>query len=206
ARHAPRRAAAVARHPHHHRHGDALRESRRDRLGRDAVSRDRAVAYVSFAIVCTVWGTTYLAIRIAVETIPPMLLTAARFVTAGIILFAIAWLRGDRPPRDRRLLVNVAVVGVLMVGIGNLSVVWAEQWVPSGLAALFVATAPFWVTIIELVQGTGEQIGRRRAAGMLIGFVGVALLVTPRGAGGRFDMHFILGALAIQGGCVAWQS
>ncbi len=169
------------------------------------MSRDRTLAYVAFAIVCTVWGTTYLAIRVAVETIPPMLLTAARFVTAGALLFAVARLRGDRAPRDRRTLLNAAIVGVLLVGIGNLAVVWAEQWVPSGLAALFVATAPFWVTLIELVHGSGEKIGGRRLAGMLIGFVGVAMLVTPRGAGGSFDIHFVLGALAIQVGCVAWQ-
>jgi drug/metabolite transporter (DMT)-like permease len=170
------------------------------------VSRDRTLAYAAFAIVCTVWGTTYLAIRIGVETIPPMLLTAARYLTAGLILFAVAWLRGDRPPRDARTLRNAAFVGVLMVGVGNLAVVWAEQWVPSGLAALFVATAPFWVTLIELVHGSGEKIGGRRLAGMLIGFVGVALLVTPRGAGGSFDMHFLIGALVIQAGCVGWQS
>ena len=168
--------------------------------------RDRTLAYVAFAIVCTVWGTTYLAIRIGVETIPPMLLTAARYLTAGVILFTVAWLRGDRPPRDARTLRNAAFVGVLMVGIGNLAVVWAEQWVPSGLAALFVATAPFWATLIELVHGSGEAIAGRRLAGMLIGFVGVALLVTPRGAGGAFDMHFLLGALVIQAGCVGWQS
>src|SRR5205085_8723838 len=184
--------AAVAEHAHHHRHADALRKDRRHHAGRKAVSRDRALAYAAFAVVCAVWGTTYLAIRVAVETIPPMLLTAARFLTAGALLFAVSWLRGDRPPRDRRTLVNAAVVGVLMVGIGNLAVVWAEQWVPSGLAALFVATAPFWVVMIELVRGSGatappnavEKIGRRQLAGMLIGFVGVALLVTPRGAGG----------------------
>jgi drug/metabolite transporter (DMT)-like permease len=170
------------------------------------VSRDRTLAYAAFAVVCTVWGTTYLAIRVAVETVPPMLLTAARFVTAGVLLFAVAWLRGDRPPRDRRTLLHALVVGVLMVGIGNLSVVWAEQWVPSGLAALFVATAPFWVTLIELIHGSGESIGRRALAGMLIGFAGVAMLVTPRGAGGSFDMHFLLGALVIQAGCVGWQS
>ena len=170
------------------------------------MSRDRALAYAAFAIVCTVWGTTYLAIRVAVETIPPMLLTAARFVTAGVLLFAVAWLRGDRPPRDRRTLVNAAIVGVLLIGIGNLAVVWAEQWVPSGLAALFVATAPFWVTLIETVRGTAEKIDKRRLTGMLIGFVGVALLVTPRGAGGSLDIHFVLGALAIQAGCIAWQS
>ena len=170
------------------------------------MSRDRALAYTAFAVVCTVWGTTYLAIRVAVETIPPMLLTASRFVTAGALLFIVSWLRGDRPPRDRRTLVNAAVVGVLMVGIGNLSVVWAEQWVPSGLAALFVATAPFWVTLIELLHGGGERIDARRGAGMLVGFVGVALLVTPGGAGGAFDVRFLLGALAIQAGCVGWQT
>lgn len=178
------------------------------------MSRDRALAYAAFAIVCTVWGTTYLFIRIAVETIPPMLLTAARFVTAGALLFAVARLRGDRMPADRRTLLHAAVVGVLMVGIGNLSVVWAEQWVPSGLAALFVATAPFWVVLIELIHrrgatappAAGEKVSRRGAIGMLIGFVGVAMLVTPRGAGGSFDAHFIVGALVIQAGCVAWQS
>jgi drug/metabolite transporter (DMT)-like permease len=165
------------------------------------MSRDRALAYIAFAIVCTVWGTTYLAIRIAIETIPPMLLTAARFVTAGVLLFAVSRLRGDRTPTDRRTLLDIAVIGVLMVGIGNLSVVWAEQWVPSGLAALFVATAPFWA----LVLSGGEKLNARRATGMLIGFGGVALLVTPRGSAGAFDMNFLLGALAIQAGCVAWQ-
>ncbi len=170
------------------------------------MSRDRALAYAAFAIVCTVWGTTYLAIRIAIETIPPMLLTAARFITAGALLLVIARVRGDRAPRDRRTLINIAVVGLLMVGIGNLSVVWAEQWVPSGLAALFVATAPFWVTLIELGAGGGERLNARRGLGMLVGFAGVAMLVTPRGAAGAFDMNFLLGALAIQAGCVAWQS
>ena len=169
------------------------------------MSRDRAMAYAAFAVVCTVWGTTYLAIRVAVETIPPLLLTAARFVTAGVLLFAVAWMRGDRPPRDRRTLLHIAVIGVLMFSVGNFSVIWAEQWVPSGLAALFVATAPFWVTLIEHVHGSAEPIGRRRLAGMLIGFVGVAMLVTPRGAGGAFDVHLLLGALAIQAGCVGWQ-
>jgi drug/metabolite transporter (DMT)-like permease len=169
------------------------------------VKRDKALAYAAFTIVCTVWGTTYLFIRIAVETIPPMLLTAARFITAGVLLFVIARLRGDRVPSDRRTLVNIAVVGVLMIGIGNLSVVWAEQWVPSGLAALFVATAPFWAALLERFRGSGERIGLRRGIGLLIGFLGVAVLVTPRGAGGSFDIHFLLGALAIQVGCMAWQ-
>lgn len=169
------------------------------------MKNERAMAFVAFAIVCIVWGTTYLAIRVAVETMTPMLLTGARFTAAGLILFIIARLRGERLPRDRRVLRDVVVVGVLLVCVGNLAVVWAEQWLPSGIAALLVATAPFWAAILESMRKGGERIGLRGGAGMLIGFVGVALLVTPGGAGSAFDVRFILGALAIQVGCFCWQ-
>lgn len=166
---------------------------------------DRALAFAAFAIVCTVWGTTYLAIRIAVETIPPMLLTGIRYVVAGTILFAISRLRGDVLPTDRRLLFNLALVGTLMVAGGNFSVIWAEQWVPSGIAALLVATSPFWAAIMERLREGGEQISARKMAGMIVGFLGVAMLVTPGGANGTFDHRVLLGALAIQFGALAWQ-
>jgi drug/metabolite transporter (DMT)-like permease len=169
------------------------------------MKHDRALAYAAFAIVCIVWGTTYLAIRIAVTTMTPFLLTGARFLFGGIVLFIIAKLHGDSIPRSRRVLGDVILCGVLMVAIGNLSVIWAEQWVPSGMAALFVGTAPFWVALIELMRRSGERLELRRGIGMLIGFVGVALLVTPGGAGAAFDSRFVLGALAIQLGCIAWQ-
>jgi len=169
------------------------------------MKRDRALAYAAFAVVCIVWGTTYLAIRIAVRTIPPMLLTGMRFVIAGLVLFAIARLRGEAIPRSKRVLGELLIVGLLMVSIGNFSVIWAEQWVPSGFAALLVATAPFWAAIMERMRKDGDRIDGRRAFGMLIGFIGVALLVTPGGAGGAFDVHFLLGALAVQVGSFAWQ-
>jgi len=169
------------------------------------MKRDRALAYAAFAIVCIVWGTTYLAIRIAVTTMTPFLLTGARFLFGGIVLFTIAKLHGDSIPHNRRVLGDVILCGVLMVAIGNLSVIWAEQWVPSGMAALFVGTAPFWVALIELMRRSGERLELRRGIGMLIGFAGVALLVTPGGAGAAFDSRFVLGALAIQLGCIAWQ-
>ncbi|HUJ12893.1 MAG TPA: EamA family transporter [Thermoanaerobaculia bacterium] len=169
------------------------------------MTRDRALAYAAFAVVCIVWGTTYLAIRIAVRTIPPMLLTSARFVVAGLILFAFALLRREPVPRDRRTLVELLIVGLLMVGIGNFTVVWAEQWVPSGDAALLVATAPFWLVLMERMRKEGERIDARRAIGMIIGFIGVALLVTPGGAGRAFDAHFIAGAVCMQGASIAWQ-
>ncbi len=169
------------------------------------MKRERALAYGAFAIVCIVWGTTYLAIRVAVRSIPPMLLTGARFVVAGLILLAIARLRGEAIPRARRVLVDLLIVGLLMVGIGNFTVVWAEQWVPSGFAALLVATAPFWAVLLERSRKEGERIDMRRAFGMLIGFVGVALLVTPGAAGSSFDRHLVIGAIALQFASMAWQ-
>ena len=170
------------------------------------MKNDRALAYGAFAIVCIVWGTTYLGIRIAVETMTPLLLTGFRFTVAGAVLLTVSRLRGDVFPTDRRTLANLALIGFLMVGVGNLAVVWAEQWVPSGMAALLVASSPFWNAILELIRKQGERLDLRRGIGMLIGFIGVALLVTPRGAAGSFDVHFILGALAIQLGAICWQA
>jgi drug/metabolite transporter (DMT)-like permease len=166
---------------------------------------DRALAYAAFGVVCTVWGTTYLAIRIAVSTIPPMLLTGIRYVVAGLILITIARLRGDAFPRGRRAFANVAIVGLLMVAGGNFSVIWAEQWVPSGIAALLVATSPFWAAIMERLRAGGEEICLRKMAGMIVGFLGVALLVTPGVTGGHVDGRLIAGAIAIQLGALAWQ-
>lgn len=166
---------------------------------------DRALAYAAFAVVCTVWGTTYLAIRVAVETIPPMLLTSVRYLAAGSILFAISRLRGDVLPVDRRAFANVSLVGILMVAGGNFSVIWAEQWVPSGIAALLVATSPFWAAMMEMFRSGGERISLQKFGGMIVGFLGVAMLVTPGGANGSFDRHVLLGALAIQFGALAWQ-
>ena len=169
------------------------------------MKHERQLAYVAFAAVCIIWGTTYLAIRIALETLPPLLLTGSRFVTSGLIMLAISKLRGDAMPRDARTLGNLAVIGFLMVGVGNLAVVWAEQWVPSGLAALLVATAPFWMAIIEAFRTGGERVNLRSGIGMLLGFGGVAMLVTPGGSGGSWSVPFVIAALAVQVGSFCWQ-
>lgn len=169
------------------------------------MKHEKAWAYAAFAVVCTVWGTTYLAIRIALETLPPLLLTGSRFVVSGLIMLAIAKYRGDAIPRDRGTLASLALVGFLMVGVGNLAVVWAEQWVPSGLAALLVATAPFWMAIIEAFRTGGERVNLRSGIGMLLGFGGVALLVTPGGGGASWSIPFVIAALVVQAGSFCWQ-
>ena len=83
------------------------------------MKHDRALAYVAFAIVCIVWGTTYLGIRIAIETVPPLLMTGIRYTAAGSILLIVALARGERIPRDRSTLGNLALIGLLMAGVGN---------------------------------------------------------------------------------------
>jgi drug/metabolite transporter (DMT)-like permease len=169
------------------------------------MKHEKAWAWAAFAVICVVWGTTYLAIRIALDTVPPFLLTGTRFVIAGFIMLAVAKARGEVIPHDTRTLANLALIGFLMVGVGNLAVVWAEQWVPSGLAALLVATAPFWMAIIESFRTGGERVNLRSGIGMTLGFAGVALLVMPGGKGGVWSLPFLLGALAIQVGGICWQ-
>lgn len=169
------------------------------------MNTEKTLAYVAFATICIVWGTTYLAIRVAVETIPPLLLTAMRFTAAGTVMVVIAAMRGEKIPRKPATLANLALIGFLLVGVGNLAVVWAEQWVPSGMAALLVATAPFWMAIIEMFRESGERLDMQGSLGMALGFVGVAMLVTPGSTGGHWDQRFLLGALAIQVGSFCWQ-
>jgi drug/metabolite transporter (DMT)-like permease len=169
------------------------------------MNRPPTLALAAFATVCVVWGTTYLGIRVAVETIPPVLLTGIRYTIAGVVMVALLRLRGERIPRDPRTLRDIAIVAILLIGGGNLALVYAEQWVPSGTAALLVATAPFWAAILDALRRDGERIRLRRTIGMAIGFAGVALLVTPGGANGAFGPHFLLGALILQLGAVAWQ-
>lgn len=169
------------------------------------MKHDRALAVAAFLTVCVVWGTTYLAIRVAVESIPPVLLTGIRYTLAGIVMVTLLRMRGVRIPREPRTLAHIAVVAVLLICGGSLTLVVAEQWVPSGVASLLMATVPFWAVILEAMRRDGERIGFRRILGIVVGFAGVAMLVTPGGANGAFDSRFLLGALLIQLGVVTWQ-
>jgi drug/metabolite transporter (DMT)-like permease len=137
-------------------------------------------AYAAWAVVCVVWGTTYLAIRIALETMPPMLMAAMRWIAAGSIL--IVWLkwRGERLPGPRAW-PALMILGILLLGFGNGGVVWAEQTVTSGLTAVLVATVPFWMVGIEAlaVRSDAHRLTTRRFVGLIVGFGGIVLLVWP---------------------------
>ena len=153
--------------------------------------------------VCLIWGTTYLAIRISLETIPPLLMAAIRWITAGTLLTLMLKARGERLPA-RREWPSLAILGILLLGFGNGAVVWAEQTVPSGLTAVLVATCPFWMVGIDALMPGGEALTIRRVLGLTVGFGGIVMLVWPEI---RFDVGgraFLGGVMSTQIACVGW--
>jgi drug/metabolite transporter (DMT)-like permease len=152
--------------------------------------------------VCVLWGTTYLAIRIALETIPPMMMGALRWTTAGALILGTMKLRGDQMP-GRAEWPALALLGILLIGLGNGGVVWAEQTLPSGLTAVLVAVIPFWMVGIERLAGEAAPLTRRRSLGLVIGFSGIVLLVWPELKVGESG-SFATGVGATQVACLGW--
>lgn len=131
---------------------------------------------LAFAAVYTLWGSTYLAIRLAIETLPPFLMTGTRFTLAGLILFTWAVLKGERFMPPLHLWRRALVIGGLLLLGGNGGVVWAERYVATGLAALLVSTEPLWVVILNWAISR-QRPNWKVLLGVLIGLVGVAMLV-----------------------------
>jgi drug/metabolite transporter (DMT)-like permease len=152
----------------------------------DRASRGRIAA--AFGAVYVIWGSTYLAILFAIETLPPFLMAGTRFVIAGAALYV--WLRTRGTPTPVRVeWRSAAIVGVLLLLGGNGGVVWAEQHVASGVAALLVATVPLWMVLLEWARAGGERPGGAVGVGLALGTVGMLVLVGPDGfiAGERVD-------------------
>jgi drug/metabolite transporter (DMT)-like permease len=159
-------------------------------------------AYVAWVVVCVLWGTTYLAIRIALETMPPLSMAGARWAAAGAIILVVLVATRTPIPGPRHW-PALTLLGVLLMGFGNGGVAWAEQVIPSGLAAVLVAGIPFWMVGVELLMPHGDRLSRRRLFGLIVGFAGIVLLVWPElrtGAGGRF----LIAAVATQIACLGW--
>ena len=132
---------------------------------------------LSFAAVYVIWGSTYLAIRLAIETLPPFLMAATRFITAGAILFAWAAFNGEKLRPALAQWPKAFVIGGLLLLCGNGGVTWAEKYIASGLAALLVATEPLWVVILNWGL-THRRPNWKVLLGVLIGLAGVTLLVS----------------------------
>ena len=136
----------------------------------------RAAIILAFAAVYIIWGSTYLGIRYAIETLPPFLMAGTRFMTAGAILFAWAKFNGDHVGSLLSQWRRAFFIGALLLLCGNGGVTWAEKYIPSSLAALLVATEPLWVVILNWGFG-GKRPNGKVLLGVFLGLVGVALLV-----------------------------
>jgi drug/metabolite transporter (DMT)-like permease len=165
-----------------------------------APSRAKLVA--AFAAIYLIWGSTYLAIRFAIETMPPFLMAGSRFVIAGLILYLVATLQGAGRPTWKQWRSAAIIGGLLLLG-GNGGVVWSETRVPSGLAALMVATVPFWIVVLDWLRPGGVRPSGRVLLGVFLGMAGIILLIGPDKSGGNID---ILGALALIIASLSWSA
>lgn len=168
--------------------------------GRSPASRGQIIA--AFASIYLVWGSTYLAIRYADQTIPPFIMGGVRFLLSGGLLYL--WARSRGAPKPTRLHWRNAIIagGFLLLG-GNGAVVWAEQFVPSGLTALLVSILPFWLVIIEWVRPPHRRPSTPVLIGLVLGFIGIIVLVGPSDLGGHGDVQPI-GAVVLILGSLSW--
>jgi drug/metabolite transporter (DMT)-like permease len=147
--------------------------------------------WIALIALYIVWGSTYLGIRIAVETIPPFLHASIRFLISGLILVTWRRMAGDAMPTARQWR-STGIVGLFLLVGGNGLVSFAERTVPSGIAALIVGTSPLWLTIFESMRPGGVKPGWLTIVGLFVGFGGIALLVGPaefsRDAGTALDL------------------
>jgi drug/metabolite transporter (DMT)-like permease len=170
----------------------------------DSVTTPSRLALVSaFAIIYVVWGSTYLAILFAIDTLPPFLMASMRFLIAGAVLYAWSRTRGGAAAPNRLQWRATAFVGVLLLLGGNGLVVWSEQRIPSGMAALLVGTVPCFMVLLDWLRANGQRPTRLVVAGLALGLLGLIWLVGPDSVmgGGRADL---LGAAALVLASFSW--
>ena len=157
---------------------------------------------LAFAAVYILWGSTYLFIKYAIETIPPFLLGASRFVVSGGLLYALASWRGATRPTTRELRL-AAITGVLMLGFGNGGVMFAEKTVPSGVVALIVSCVPILVVLIDWLRPSGVRPRKTMFVGLALGLIGMVILIGPRAIVGKGHIDEV-GTAVLLVGSITW--
>ena len=160
---------------------------------------------ISFICVYFFWGSTYLAIRYGLDELPPFVMASTRFLISGSVLLAFCAIRGMRMLPTPREFGTLAIIGVLMLGCGNTAVLWSELYLSTGLAALLVAGIPMFAALIEMFLPNGEGLPTRGWIGIIIGFIGLAFLVSP-GLRNSFhgDSRQIIATAIILAGAFCW--
>lgn len=159
---------------------------------------------LAFGLVYLFWGSTYLAIDIAVQTIPPALMCALRFSVAGFVMLAVCAATGRRILYSPRQLALAAVVGLLLLMGGNLTLSYAELAVSSGLSALIIAITPLWFLVLDSLLLGDHHISRRGKAGLLLGILGLFVLVWPELAAGSMGRRELWASISLIGGSFSW--
>ena len=170
-----------------------------------ANSPRRLQVVIAFALVYILWGSTYLAIKISVEHLTPLLMGALRFTSAGAIMLIFRALGGHRIRVPRRDLLRLTVIGILLLITANVVLGWAETYIPTGLAALFIAVTPLWFLILERMGHSGDHLSPRGIAGIALGVAGVAILLWPDISGhANFGARQLFGSILVLLSSVSW--
>ena len=160
---------------------------------------------VAFALVYVLWGSTYLAIGIAVKHVPPPMMGALRFLVAGAAMLLWRKLSGNSIAISRQEFIRLTVIGVLLLVTSNVVLAWAEQMIPTGLAALLVAIVPLWFLLLERMSHKGERFSSRAVAGIVLGLVGVGVLMWPKlRVGFAIGHREIFGMLLVMSASISW--
>jgi drug/metabolite transporter (DMT)-like permease len=171
----------------------------------DSQRQLRFSVILAFGLVYFFWGSTYLAIDIAVEKIPPALMCGIRFLIAGVCMLAFCGLRGRRIRYNPRQLGEMAAIGILLLVGGNLTLAYAETHIPSGLAALIVAVVPLWFLVLDSLLLGDHHLSARGKVGLALGVAGLVVLLWPQlTATTHFERKELWASLSLQGGCFSW--
>lgn len=159
----------------------------------------------AFALVYLFWGSTYLGISLAVKYVPPYVMTGTRFVIAGFLMLAYCAWRGRRVAVSAKQLLRLAVIGCLLLSLANTLLAWAEQTLPTGLAALMISITPLWFLVVDSFIMRGDRVSRRGYVGLLLGIVGMAVLLWPKlRSVNALERHQLYAALTLVFGSFCW--
>ncbi|MCQ3938526.1 MAG: EamA family transporter [Chloroflexi bacterium] len=159
--------------------------------------------WIALIALYIVWGSTYFGIKVAIETIPPFFHAAIRFFASGLIL--VAWQRGaGNEMPTRKQWIAAAIIGNLLLLGGNGLVSWAEQFIPSGIAALIVGSVPMFLVVLDAIRPGGKKPTWQAIVGLVVGFIGIFILVGPAEiSGGELELN-PLGVIALLAACLLW--
>ncbi len=164
----------------------------------------KTAVIAAFAAIYIIWGSTYLGILYAIKTIPPFFMAGTRFLVAGLLLLGWCFFKGEKLP-DTNSILKIAFSGLLMLFIGNGAVTWVEQYLPSGLAAIIVATVPLWFVLLDKREWKFYFSNKGIILGLLIGFAGVVLLFAGNAATNIFDSEIkIISLFVLMIGTIGW--